>query len=46
MKKIHIFVAGAKDLKQQRTALKALGNDINAEYDHSGNDTTLSIRTY
>ena len=24
MKKIHIFVAGAKDLKLQRTALKAL----------------------
>lgn len=46
MKKIHIFVAGAKDLKQQRTALKALGNDINAEFEHSGNDTSLSIRTY
>lgn len=46
MKKIHIFVAGAKDLKLQRTALKALGNDINAEFEHSGNDTSLSIRTY
>lgn len=46
MKKIHIFVAGAKDLKQQRTALKALGNDINAEYEHSGVDANLSIRTY
>ena len=45
MKKIHIFVAGAKDLKLQRTALKALGNDINAEFENSGNDTSLSIRT-
>lgn len=46
MENIHIFVAGAKDLKQQRTALKALGNDLNAEYEHSGIDANLSIRTY
>lgn len=39
MKKINIFVAGAKSLKSERSALKALTNDLNVKF----NEKNISI---
>ncbi len=36
MKNIKIFIAGAKDLTDQRSSLKLIANDLNTEYAHAG----------
>lgn len=46
MKNINIFVAGAKDLKESRMMLKALANDMNAEYDADHRDVHIKILSY
>lgn len=46
MKNINIFVAGAKDLKESRMMLKALANDMNAEYDAGHKDVHITILSY
>lgn len=46
MKNINIFVAGAKDLKESRMMLKALANDMNAEYDAGHKEVHITILSY
>lgn len=43
-KTIRIFVAGAKDLKEQRDKIKALANDLGVDYQHLG--IKFDIRSY
>lgn len=44
MRKLKIFIAGAKNLKQQRLGMKALANDLNARY--INDDVTISMSSY
>lgn len=46
MKKISIFVAGAKDLELQRLKLKALVNDMNADYLKSDRMIQINVQSY
>lgn len=43
---ISIFVSGAKRLKEHRTLLKALANDMNGEYRDKGYDMTINMYSY
>ena len=46
MQVISIFIAGAKNLKEQRLGLKALTNDLNAKYAKKGWDVSLNMNSY
>ena len=46
MRKISIFVAGAKDLEAQRLRLKALANDLNEEYSRNGDAIIVNVCSY
>ncbi len=46
MKKISIFVAGAKDLELQRLKLKALVNDMNADYLKNNQMIHINVHSY
>ena len=46
MKKVSIFVAGAKDLKEQRLRLKALANDLSDEYSRNGEAVNVHVCSY
>ena len=45
-KTINIFVAGAKDLKNERNALKALAHELNTSYEDRKININLKIRSY
>ena len=45
-KQISIFVAGSKSFKQQRMSLKALANDLNAQYIDQKRDVVLHMCSY
>lgn len=44
MRKLKIFIAGAKNLRQQRLSMKALTNDLNAIYINEG--VSISMSSY
>ena len=44
MRKLKIFIAGAKNLRQQRLSMKALANDLNARYINE--DVSISMSSY
>lgn len=46
MNVISIFIAGAKKLKEQRVALKALTNDLNTQYQKKGWNVSLQMFSY
>ena len=46
MKKISIFVAGAKELELQRLKLKALVNDMNADYLKENQMININVHSY
>lgn len=43
---LSIFVAGAKDLKHQRLSLKALANDLSADYLSKGRNVVINVYSY
>lgn len=43
---ISIFIAGAKNLKEQRLGLKALTNDLNSRYSRLGWEVSLNMNSY
>ena len=45
-KTINIFVAGAKALKEERNALKALAHDLNSEYDDKRIGIHIKTKSY
>jgi len=46
MDTISIFIAGAKNLKEQRLQLKALTNDLNSTYGRQNWDVSLHMNSY
>ena len=46
MKRISIFVAGAKNLDEQRKSIKALANDMTTEYARMKQDICVNISSY
>lgn len=46
MNVISIFIAGAKNLKEQRLGLKALTNDLNSRYSRLGWKVSLNTNSY
>ena len=45
-KQISIFIAGSKDFRQQRLSLKALANDLNAEFHDQKKNVVLQMFSY
>lgn len=43
---VSIFIAGAKNLKEQRVGLKALANDLNTKYDRQKQKVSLVAHSY
>lgn len=45
-KQIPIFIAGSKSFRQQRLGLKAMANDLNAEYNEQKKDVIVQMYSY